>query len=123
MIRAEVEAGAYVWGPFRRFLIHDPKEREIRAAPFRYRVLPHAIFDVLDPIFRRGFIAYAAERDCMEWEALRMERAEILALLRELTTAPRAPVRPSATSRPRLRKPLRLCLPAADLSVIETASA
>ncbi|MCC6764060.1 MAG: hypothetical protein IT293_05290 [Deltaproteobacteria bacterium] len=36
--------------------------------------------------------AHAAERDYMEWEALTMERAEILALLRELTTAPRAPV-------------------------------
>ena len=36
--------------------------------------------------------AHSAERDYMEWEALTMERAEVLALLRELTAAPRAPV-------------------------------
>ena len=35
--------------------------------------------------------AHAAERDYMEWEALAMERTEVLALLRELTAAPSAP--------------------------------
>ena len=38
-IRREVEAGVYHWGLYRRFLIQDPKRREIRAAPFRDRVL------------------------------------------------------------------------------------
>lgn len=56
-IRREVEAGAYRWGPYRRFLICDPKRREIRAAPLRDRVLHHAIVDVVDPIFERGFIS------------------------------------------------------------------
>ncbi|MCK6557416.1 reverse transcriptase/maturase family protein [Candidatus Binatia bacterium] len=56
-VRRELEAGVYEWGPFRRFWIRDPKRREIRAAPFRDRVVHHAIFNVLDPIFRRGFIA------------------------------------------------------------------
>ena len=56
-IRRDVEAGVYHWGLYRRFLIQDPKRREIRAAPFRDRVLHHAIFNVLDPLFARGFIA------------------------------------------------------------------
>lgn len=55
-IRREVAAGAYRWGAPRRFLIHDPKRREICAAPFRDRVLHHALFNVLDPILTRGFI-------------------------------------------------------------------
>ena len=56
-IRRELESGAYAWGPFHRFWVNDPKRREIRAAPFRDRVVHHALFNVLDPIFRRGFIA------------------------------------------------------------------
>lgn len=56
-IRREVETSAYRWGAYRRFLIHDPKRREIRAAPFRDRVLHHALVNVLDPVFARGFIA------------------------------------------------------------------
>ncbi|MCC6766203.1 MAG: group II intron reverse transcriptase domain-containing protein [Deltaproteobacteria bacterium] len=49
--------GAYAWGPFHRFWVSDPKRREIRAAPFRDRVVHHALFNVLDPIFRHSFIA------------------------------------------------------------------
>ncbi|MGH8584535.1 MAG: hypothetical protein ACREWG_17555, partial [Gammaproteobacteria bacterium] len=56
-IRDELAGGAYAWGPFHRFWVCDPKRREIRAAPFRDRVVHHALFNVLDPIFRRGFIA------------------------------------------------------------------
>jgi RNA-directed DNA polymerase len=55
-IRRELVSGAYRWGPYRQFLIQDPKRRTIRAAPFRDRVVHHAIFNVLDPIIRRGFI-------------------------------------------------------------------
>jgi hypothetical protein len=40
-IRRELEAGAYAWGAFRRFWVNDPKRREIRAAPFRDRVVHH----------------------------------------------------------------------------------
>ncbi len=56
-MRREVQAGTYRWGAYRRFFINDPKRRAIRAAPFRDRVLHHAIFNVLDPVFSRGFIA------------------------------------------------------------------
>lgn len=56
-IRADLDRGRYEWGPYHRFWINDPKRREIRAAPFRDRVVHHAIFNVLDPIFRRSFIA------------------------------------------------------------------
>jgi RNA-directed DNA polymerase len=56
-MRRELEAGIYQFGRFHRFWIEDPKRREIRAAPFRDRVVHHALFNVLDPIFRRGFIA------------------------------------------------------------------
>ena len=56
-IRDELQTGVYRWGDLRHFWISDPKRRLIRAAPFRDRVVHHALFNVLDPIFRRGFIA------------------------------------------------------------------
>lgn len=56
-IRSELDRGEYHWGAFHRFWIQDPKRRQIRAAPFRDRVVHHTIFNVLDPIFRRSFIA------------------------------------------------------------------
>lgn len=55
-IRRELQGEAYQWGAYRRFVIRDPKMREIRAAPFRDRVVHHALFNVIDAIFTRGFI-------------------------------------------------------------------
>ncbi len=56
-IRRELVAGEYRWGDYRRFRIRDPKPREIRAAPFRDRVVHHAIVNHIDPLVRRRLIA------------------------------------------------------------------
>jgi hypothetical protein len=48
LLRGEVEVGR-----FRSFVIHDPKRRVIHAAPFRERVLHHAIMNVAGPVFER----------------------------------------------------------------------
>ncbi len=56
-IRDQLATGVYPWGPYPCFRVRDPKRREIRAAPLRDRVVHHALFNVLDPVFRRGFIA------------------------------------------------------------------
>ena len=37
--------------------MYEPKKRLISAAPFRDRVVHHALTRVLDPIFERSFIA------------------------------------------------------------------
>lgn len=42
--------------PYRTFMVHDPKDRQICAADFRDRVVHHAVCKVLEPIFERGFI-------------------------------------------------------------------
>jgi len=55
-IHRELEAGDYQWGAYRQFRICDPKQRLIRAAPFRDRVVHHAIFNIIDPLLRRSFI-------------------------------------------------------------------
>ena len=48
-LRRELLEGTYRPGEFVTFTIHDPKTREIAAAPFRDRVLHQAILGVLEP--------------------------------------------------------------------------
>lgn len=63
-LRAEILNGIYQPGKFRLFEISDPKKRTIAAAPFRDRVLHHAVCLLLEPIFEHSFIhdSYACRR-------------------------------------------------------------
>jgi len=56
-LQEELEAKTYRPGPYDSFYIHDPKDRLISAAPFRDRVVHHALVRVIEPIFERSFIA------------------------------------------------------------------
>ncbi len=56
-LREELLSGAYRPGPYRFFTIHEPKRREIAAAPFRDRVVHHALCNLLAPVLERRFIA------------------------------------------------------------------
>ncbi|WP_217352449.1 reverse transcriptase domain-containing protein [Candidatus Viridilinea mediisalina] len=55
-LEAELQNGSYQPGPYRHFYIHEPKKRKISAAPFRDRVVHHALVNVIEPIFERKFI-------------------------------------------------------------------
>ncbi len=63
-LRKELQAQTYNPGSYCSFTIHDPKQRLISAAPFRDRVVHHALCNVIEPIFERTFIAdsYANRR-------------------------------------------------------------
>ncbi|MDX1912149.1 MAG: reverse transcriptase/maturase family protein [Saprospiraceae bacterium] len=54
----ELNTGAYQPGAYRTFLIHDPKQRMISAAPFRDRVVHHALCNIIEPIFEPVFIPH-----------------------------------------------------------------
>ena len=54
-LQRELTSGEYRTGPYRTFTIRDPKPRRISAAPFRDRVVHHALTRVLEPIFERRF--------------------------------------------------------------------
>ena len=64
VLREELLAHQYRPGPFREFSISDPKPRLISAAPYRDRVVHHALCNVLEPIFERSFIfdSYACRK-------------------------------------------------------------
>jgi len=46
----------YAPGPYASFHIHEPKRRLISAAPFRDRVVHHALCNLIEPLFERRFI-------------------------------------------------------------------
>ncbi len=48
--------GTYKHGEYRFFKIFEKKERQISAAPFRDRVVHHAVYQILNPIYDRKFI-------------------------------------------------------------------
>jgi len=52
----ELRLKNYRYGPYFGFWIHDPKLRRIHKATVRDRVLHHAIFRILNPIFEPTFI-------------------------------------------------------------------
>ena len=55
----------YQPGPYNSFYVHEPKRRLISAAPFRDRVVHHALCAVVEPLFERRFIydSYANRKD------------------------------------------------------------
>lgn len=55
-LQQELAAKTYRPGPYRAFRITDPKERLISAAPYRDRVVHHALCNVIEPLFEKTFI-------------------------------------------------------------------
>ncbi len=55
-LRDELLAGTYIPGNYRTFYIFDPKHRKISAAPYRDRVVHHAVCNILVPIWDRQMI-------------------------------------------------------------------
>jgi hypothetical protein len=58
VLRLERELQTGTWRPGRPIEIElfEPKHRIVSAAPFRDRVVHHALCAVVEPIFERGFI-------------------------------------------------------------------
>jgi len=71
-LQRELKNGDYVPGGYRTFLMREPKPRRISAAPFRDRVVHHALTQVLEPVFERRFVpqSYACRRGLGTHKAL-----------------------------------------------------
>ena len=77
-LQDELREETYRPGAYHSFYIHEPKRRLISAAPFRDRVVHHALCNIIEPLFERRFVhdSYANRRDklylrlCREWEWL-----------------------------------------------------
>jgi RNA-directed DNA polymerase len=56
-LEEELRTQRYEPGPYRHFHISYPKRRKISAAPFRDRLVHHALCNFIEPIFERSFRA------------------------------------------------------------------
>lgn len=56
LLRLQRQLGEQTWlpGPYLRFTVHEPKRRTISAAPFRDRIVHHALMRVIGPRFERS---------------------------------------------------------------------
>ncbi|MBI9043578.1 MAG: hypothetical protein JEZ06_03785 [Anaerolineaceae bacterium] len=55
-VQAELEKETYQPGNYVSFMVHEPKRRKISAAPFRDRVVHHALCNIIEPFYERKFI-------------------------------------------------------------------
>lgn len=64
-LHRELSTKTYRHGKYRLFTIYEPKERKIAAAPFRDRVIHHAVHDVIEPLIDKTFIydSYACRKN------------------------------------------------------------
>ncbi|MFQ5515911.1 MAG: reverse transcriptase/maturase family protein, partial [Myxococcota bacterium] len=78
-LQRELQDETYRPGDVTSFLIQDPKERRITVAPFRDRVVHHALIDPLEACFDRRMIAtsFACRRGKGQHRAIRHAQAEV----------------------------------------------
>ena len=64
LLKEELTNRTYRPGPYRTFVIREKKPRLISAAPFRDRVVHHALCNVIEPMFDRSFLydSYACRK-------------------------------------------------------------
>ncbi|MBI3816101.1 RNA-dependent DNA polymerase [Candidatus Peregrinibacteria bacterium] len=58
-LHRDLAAQTYRHGPYGAFTIQDPKQRRIHKAAVRDRILHHAVFAALNPVFEPAFIAHS----------------------------------------------------------------
>jgi hypothetical protein len=58
-LQGELRAKTYRPGAYCHFTISEPKRRKISAAPFRDRVVHHALCNVIGPVFEANFITHS----------------------------------------------------------------
>ncbi len=75
-LQRELEEGTYRTAGYRTFWIRDPKPRMISAAPFRDRVVHHALTRVLEPVFEPRFTghSFASRKGFGQHRALELAR-------------------------------------------------
>ena len=55
-LQQELTTHSYLPGQYSSFFIYEPKKRKISAAPFRDRVVHHALINIIGPILENSFI-------------------------------------------------------------------
>lgn len=63
-LRDQLQFQTYRPGGYRQFFVYEPKKRLISAAPYRDRVVHHALHNIIEPIFEPTFVfdSYACRK-------------------------------------------------------------
>ena len=85
-LERQLREGSYRPGRYVTIEVHDPKKRIVSAAPFRDRVVHHALCAVIQPIYEAGFIdhsyanrkAKGTHRAISAYEGYRNRHAHVL---------------------------------------------
>lgn len=78
-LQEELTARTYRPGSYTSFYIHEPKRRLISAAPFRDRVVHHALCNVIEPAFERSFSADSYANRIGKGTHRALDRAQVFA--------------------------------------------
>jgi len=64
VLQKELQNRTYKHGPYKDFIVKDSKKRLISAAPYRDRVVHHALINIIEPLFDKSFIydSYACRK-------------------------------------------------------------
>lgn len=82
LIQKQILNNTYKIGIYKEFKVFEPKERLIRALPFRDRVLQHAIFNIIEPIFENTF--YSCSYACRKNKGTHKGVKDVQATIRRL---------------------------------------
>ena len=76
-LQEDLRSGLYTPGDYRYFTITDPKVRIISVAPFRDRIVHHALVNILEPIYEKCFFfhSYATRKNKGTHKAIRQAQA------------------------------------------------
>ncbi len=82
LLQSDLYTDNYTHGTYREFIVHDSKKRTIKAAPFRDRVVHHAVCNVIEPLFERTFMydSYACRKGKGTHSAIKRLRCFIQSL-------------------------------------------
>jgi len=67
VLHRELGNKTYKHGPYAGFYITDPKQRHIHKASVRDRVLHHAVFSIINPIFESDMALIKASPPWKQW--------------------------------------------------------
>jgi retron-type reverse transcriptase len=76
LLHEELKTQTYEPKPLQTFILRDPKTRRISKSDFRDRIVHHAICNVIEPIFDKGFIYDSCANRKGKGNRLALERFE-----------------------------------------------
>ncbi len=82
-LHRDLRAKRYCHGSYTSFFIHDPKQRHIHKATVRDRIVHHAVYNILTPIFEPTFIAHSFS--CRENKGTHKGVAAVEAMIRSVS--------------------------------------